>query len=492
MPPSDSQGGNQRGVAQTPERSRHGTLVVEPQDQPDAVPEKLTPAPVRSVSSKPPPAPSASRYRTHVGIGVPTPEPMPAVPPAPRPAAGAPPPPSSRGVPPANPGALQPIRPVPMQAPKLTAPTSSAPGSSVPHLSTPKSSAPGSMPFSAEDEEEATVVMDRSVAEAGRYSLVPGQDGRLHPSSHPPRPAAGTPITPFVSPIPPASPAPLMPPTPTIPDNPKPQPPERKRSFTPTQVGMAPFEEEEDEPRAKQPSVADLLESELAAHGLATPGPTQLAPGATALDASPSGSHVVAPDATGPRQAMGSMTDGFGQHKAYDPTRAYPELPSAAPYEPSPASMQTARSEVSVNKWLYRAAVFGGLVLSVALGVVPVLKPSLGLVAAAAPLGLLIGWVSQFVLLYKCWKSIQDGNARTTPGKAVGLLFVPLFNLYWVFNVLPGFATDFNRYIQRHRVDTPPLNQNLILAAMVVPGLGAVLWWIVIGKLCDGVNALRR
>ncbi len=466
MPPSDSQGGNQ----QTPERSRHGTLVVEPQEQPDAVPEKLTPAPVRSLSSKPPP-PAASRYRTHMGIGVPTPEPMAAVPAAPRPAAGAPPPPPSSRAPGAgapSPGALQPIKPVPMRA--------------------PSPSAPGTLPFSAEDEDEATVVMDRSAAEAGRYSLVPGNDGRLHPSSHPPNPipAAGT-----RAPIPPmASPAPMQP-TPTIPDNPKPQPPERKRSFTPTQVGMAPFEEE-DEPRQKQPSVADLLESELAAHGLATPGPAAAPPpGAVALDTSPSGSHVVAPDATGPRQAMGSQVDGFGQHKAYDPTRAYPELPSAAPYEPSPASRQARRSDVSINKWLHRAALFGGLLLTVALAVVPVLKPKLMILAALAPIGLLPGWISSGVLLYKCWKSIQDGNARTTPGKAVGLLFVPLLNLYWVFNVVPGFATDFNRYIQRHRVDTEPLNQNLILASMVVPGLGLLLWWMVIGKLCDGVNALR-
>ncbi|MCA9627773.1 MAG: hypothetical protein KC766_08910, partial [Myxococcales bacterium] len=374
---------------------------------------------------------------------------------------------------------LEPIRPVPMQAPK--------PGLSGP--SGAQSSAPGSLPFSAEDEEEATVVMDRSVAEAGRYSLVPGEDGRLHPSSHPPAPlpAAGAPapIPPFVSPPPTA-------PTPTIPDNPKPRLPERKRSFTPTQVGMAPFDEEDEAPREPQPSVADLLESELAAHGLAAPSTSAQAVGAAALDASPSGSHVVAPDATGPRQAMGSLADGFGQHKAYDPTRAYPELPSAAPYEPSPASVQGSRGDVSVNKWAYRGALFGGLVLTIALGALAAVQPKLAFLAAMAPIGFVLGWISQFVLLYRCWQAIQDGNARTTPGKAVGLLFVPLLNLYWVFNVLPGFATDYNRYIQRHRVDAEPLSQNLILAAMVVPGLGLVLWWIVIGRLCDAVNALRR
>ncbi len=439
--PSDSEGENQGGVSK-PQRTRHGTLLVEPEpttspaqpagQQPPAVPAPVT-APAR------PAPPHVSRYRTYVGIGIPEPEPPPRVDslgapvaPAPRPAAGAPPPPSSR--------ALRPL---------LSIQVGGAPPSQ--RRSQPPI-APGMQRFTAEDD-EATVVMEQAVYEAGRYRLTSADDGRLYPSSRPP-PGAG------------------QQPTPTIPDNPKPAPP--KRSYTPTQVGLPRFEEDEPEPRKQQPSLADLLEDELAAHGLVG----QDTAAAPTLQTTPSGHQRLA--------------EGFGQHKAYDPTRAYPELPSAAPYEAGPASSQLARPRVHTNKWLYRGLVFGGLLLASALAVVAALKPSLALLSIASLLLLVAGWVGQLVLLYKAWLAIQDGNARTSPAKAVALLFVPLFNLYWIFNVLPGFATDYNRYIQRHRVDAEPLSQNLILAAMVVPGFGVVLWWVVLGRLCDSINALSK
>ena len=40
---------------------------------------------------------------------------------------------------------------------------------------------------------------------------------------------------------------------------------------------------------------------------------------------------------------------------------------------------------------------------------------------------------------------IQAGGVRTTPGKAVGFLFIPFFNLYWVFTTYVGLAKDWNR-----------------------------------------------
>ena len=59
---------------------------------------------------------------------------------------------------------------------------------------------------------------------------------------------------------------------------------------------------------------------------------------------------------------------------------------------------------------------------------------------------------------YKAWAAIQDGHARTTSGKAVGYSFIPLFNLYWIFVVMVGFAGDFNAYLQRHEIDRKPLS----------------------------------
>ncbi len=67
------------------------------------------------------------------------------------------------------------------------------------------------------------------------------------------------------------------------------------------------------------------------------------------------------------------------------------------------------------------------------------------------------------VLIYKMWSGIQDGYARTTPGKAVGFLFIPFFNFYWGFQALWGFSKDYNRYIQRHSLRAPKLREGLFL-----------------------------
>ena len=60
------------------------------------------------------------------------------------------------------------------------------------------------------------------------------------------------------------------------------------------------------------------------------------------------------------------------------------------------------------------------------------------------------GTVLQYILIYRLWQMIQDGFARTTPGKAVGFMFIPLFSFYWLFVVYFGLARDQKAYIERH------------------------------------------
>ena len=53
-----------------------------------------------------------------------------------------------------------------------------------------------------------------------------------------------------------------------------------------------------------------------------------------------------------------------------------------------------------------------------------------------------IGMVGMFGLHYKLWVLLQGRGARTTPLKAVGFLFIPIFNLYWHFVSYYGLAVD--------------------------------------------------
>ncbi|MDA2914455.1 hypothetical protein MYX77_10985 [Acidobacteriia bacterium AH_259_A11_L15] len=126
-----------------------------------------------------------------------------------------------------------------------------------------------------------------------------------------------------------------------------------------------------------------------------------------------------------------------------------------------------------------------------------------GGITALAVVPMLYWVVVFFVLWYRAWAAIQDGHARTTPGKAVGFLLIPFFNLYWAFQAIWGFAKDYNSYVDRHSLNIAKLPEGLFLAypilvlVGIIPMLGLlasaaalVVLLIMISKICDAVNAL--
>lgn len=107
------------------------------------------------------------------------------------------------------------------------------------------------------------------------------------------------------------------------------------------------------------------------------------------------------------------------------------------------------------------------------------------------------------VLIHKMWSSIQDGAPRTTPGKAVGVLFIPLSNYYWVFQALWGWTRDFNAYTVAKTLRAPRMPEGLaraicILAVVsIIPFVGiatsianVILMTIFVSRVCHGVNAI--
>lgn len=47
--------------------------------------------------------------------------------------------------------------------------------------------------------------------------------------------------------------------------------------------------------------------------------------------------------------------------------------------------------------------------------------------------------------LYQSWKAVPPEFRSATPGQAVGFLFIPFFNLYWVFRAVPGLSSSTRR-----------------------------------------------
>ena len=116
---------------------------------------------------------------------------------------------------------------------------------------------------------------------------------------------------------------------------------------------------------------------------------------------------------------------------------------------------------------------------------------------------MLYALVLYLVLIYKMWKSIQGGSARTTPGKAVGFLFIPLFNFYWIFQALWGWTKDFNQHTAERNLTAPRMPEGLALTICIlalvgiIPFVGyvtgfinAILIIVLFNKAIDCVNSL--
>ena len=60
--------------------------------------------------------------------------------------------------------------------------------------------------------------------------------------------------------------------------------------------------------------------------------------------------------------------------------------------------------------------------------------------------------IFQCILLYRLWEVVPYGIANTTPGKAVCGLFLPIFNLFWVFIAYGSLANRYQEISLRENV----------------------------------------
>ncbi|GEM_PF-3133548 len=117
--------------------------------------------------------------------------------------------------------------------------------------------------------------------------------------------------------------------------------------------------------------------------------------------------------------------------------------------------------------------------------------------------GLIATFVLGLVYLYRAWALIQSPSARTTQGKAVGFLFIPFFNYYWIFQAVYGWAQDYDNYIKTYKHQTPPpVSLNLFLAFCISNVAGSlipflipltfILWFILMHQMCTAINFMAE
>jgi hypothetical protein len=88
-------------------------------------------------------------------------------------------------------------------------------------------------------------------------------------------------------------------------------------------------------------------------------------------------------------------------------------------------------------------------------------------------------------LLYRLCRSLPSSVRFTSPGRAAGLLLVPIFHLYWVFRLFPGLATAALRW--KERVSGERLTSGLVSYGYLVAAIFSVVFFV---ALMRGMLAL--
>jgi len=162
-----------------------------------------------------------------------------------------------------------------------------------------------------------------------------------------------------------------------------------------------------------------------------------------------------------------------------------------------------------ISRQFYLGSITGGLGATILLSIISISLSATGeaesglAFAILAFIPLIYATVIIAMLVHKMWQRLQDGQVRTTPGQAVGFLFIPLFNFYWIFQAYWGFAQDYNKYISARGLNISPMSEKLALTVCVlaicsiIPFVGIligivnlVFLTLFFAQVCDRLNAL--
>lgn len=119
-----------------------------------------------------------------------------------------------------------------------------------------------------------------------------------------------------------------------------------------------------------------------------------------------------------------------------------------------------------------------GLVLAVQKGA----KSTVITAFAAADVFLVCSVAIELMLFYKMWAAIKDSQPSISPGRAVGFLFIPVFNIYWALLMLTGFTEDYNSFIIRRSIRAVRLPMTLFLIYAVLFMSAAI--FVMIPMIC--------
>jgi|GEM_PF-6298303 len=66
---------------------------------------------------------------------------------------------------------------------------------------------------------------------------------------------------------------------------------------------------------------------------------------------------------------------------------------------------------------------------------------------------LIVALIFKMMLLHAMYKRIYENKEDIGPGKAVGFLFIPAFNIYWIFFAYGSLIGRIKKYLQKYTID---------------------------------------
>lgn len=140
-----------------------------------------------------------------------------------------------------------------------------------------------------------------------------------------------------------------------------------------------------------------------------------------------------------------------------------PKLVAVNLVAPDKTPVRRKRFYSTTKLWMFGAGFFLGIALVVKLATALYLcikapdgAPLYPTLRIAAVFSGILAFSAWSILHWRCWKALPDDFAKTTPGKAVGLLFVPFFRLYWFFPSIEGLGRDWHRLAISNGNRNPP------------------------------------
>jgi hypothetical protein len=116
-----------------------------------------------------------------------------------------------------------------------------------------------------------------------------------------------------------------------------------------------------------------------------------------------------------------------------------------------------------------------------------------GIIYLVGVIVMLLSGVFFCINLYRAWACVQSGGVQVTPGKAIGFMFIPFFNLYWVFVAINGLPKDWNRVVSSYEdlKTAPKLSETTFLLyciGMFFAPLALIMIFPMMSQLCKGID----